>query len=159
VLALGGCGDSNPDGHNGPLPGGTVSGPYSLQLAPGPSCTIPRETLTFPMQAAQAGTLPHPGVQIVSDGDPSSLELELMYTNFTLRGGFGTTGLGVLSSEGRRLWIRVIGTGAVTQTSDGHGEVTAGTMMGYMAVGGPNDDEDMAAVCNARDHTFTLRPR
>jgi hypothetical protein len=32
-------------------------------------------------------------------------------------------------------------------------------MMGYMAVGGPNDDEDMAAVCNARDHTFTLRPR
>jgi hypothetical protein len=110
------------------------------------------------MEAVAAGTAP-PGVEVVLEGDPSWLELEFKYTAFILRGGMGTTGDGVVANEGLRLWMHAIGTGSVTQTSDGHGEVMAGTLMGYLALGSPTDEEGALGTCSAVDHTFTLRVR
>jgi hypothetical protein len=118
-----------------------------------------RSPLTFPMVAAAAGTAPHPGIQVVLDGNPGELELEFLSENFTLRGGLGTTGDGVLSNEAVRLWMHAIGTGSVTRASDGRGEVASGTLMGYVALGGANDDEGQLGTCSARDHTFMLRTR
>lgn len=111
------------------------------------------------MDAVAGGTSPHPGVQVVLEGSPSSLEAEFKYTDFTLRGGLGTTGLGVLTNEGLHLWIRAIGTGAVAHQGDGVGEVAAGTLMGYLATGFANAEEATAASCFATDHTFTLKVR
>ncbi|HEY6554575.1 MAG TPA: hypothetical protein VI669_14555 [Vicinamibacteria bacterium] len=111
------------------------------------------------MNALSGGTAPHPGVQVVIEGVASSLEGEFKYTEFTLRGGIGTTGAGVLTNEGLRFWIRAIGTGAVTQRTGGIGEVTAGTLMGYMATGFAASEEASAATCFATDHTFTLKVR
>lgn len=139
-------------------------GNYLLEILPGASCnragtTLPRGPHSFQMVAAAGGSFPHPGVQVVLDGAPSALELELKYTDFTLRGGFGTTGDGVLTSQGLRLWIRTIGTGAVTHEGDGRGEVTAGTLAGYLAIGAANAEEAAATACSATDHTFTLKVR
>jgi hypothetical protein len=134
-----------------------VNGPYLLKITPGPGCATPKGSLTFPMDAAAAGTLPHPGNQVVLRGDPSRVELEFQYVDFTLRGGMGTTEEGALSNEGSRLWMRAIGTGGTTQTADGHGEVLSGTLMGYLALGGPTDEEGALGTCSALDHTFTLR--
>jgi hypothetical protein len=111
------------------------------------------------MEAALAGSYPYPGVQFVLEGAPASLELEFLYTNSTLRGSLGTTGDGVLSSEGLRFWIHAIGTGPVTARRDGRGEVVTGSLMGYLAVGGANDEEGALGICSALDHTFTLRVR
>jgi hypothetical protein len=111
------------------------------------------------MNAVSGGTMPHPGVQVVIDGVASSLELEFKYTDFTLRGGLGTTGAGVLTNEGLRFWIRGIGTGAVTHVGDGPGEVTAGSLMGYLATGSASTEEAAAASCFATDHAFTLKAR
>jgi len=114
------------------------------------------------MNAAAGGTAPYPGVQVVIDGDASSLELEFKHTDFTLRGGLGTTVEGVLTNEGLRFWIRAIGTGAVTHTGEGPSEVTAGTLMGYVAVGNASDEFAslcMNCICHGTDHSFTLKVR
>jgi hypothetical protein len=154
-----------PGGPSSPQPGGTVGGGYLLEILPGPTCngdpgtTLPRGPYSFPMVASAGGTTPHPGVEVVIEGVASSLELEFKYTDFTLRGGLGTTGDGVLTNQGQRLWIRAIGTGAVTQKTDGIGEVTAGTLIGYIAVGPATALEAEATACTALDHTFTLKIR
>ncbi len=165
-LALGGCGEPSPgmpspspSASPTPKPGGVVTGRYLLQIQPSPVCGLARGPLSFPMEAAPAGTVPHPGVQVVLEGDASSLELELVYPDCTLRGGMGTTGDGVLSNEGLRLWLHSIGTGGVFQASDGRGEVASGSLLGYLAMGGPNDAEGSLGTCSAQDHTFTLRAR
>src|SRR5438093_1408070 len=102
-LLVAGCGSgpSGPSASPSPTPTATptpgpVSGRYLLQVVPGPSCSISRAPLTFPMIAAAAGISPHPGIQVVLDGDPAELEWELLSENLTLRGGLGTTGDGVL---------------------------------------------------------------
>jgi len=118
-----------------------------------------RSPLSFPMVAAAAGTSPHPGVQVVLDGNPGELELEFLSENLTLRGGLGTTGDGVLSNEATRLWMHAIGTGPVTRASDGRGEVATGNLMGYIALGRAFEDEGARGTCSARDHIFTLRTR
>ena len=165
ALIFAGCGPSGPAGPtpspspSGPKPGGAVSGHYVLQVQPGAGCVMPRGSLSFPMVAAQAGALPHPGVQVVVEGSPASLELELEQADFTLRGGFGTTGAGVLSSEGVRLWISSIGAGPVTQASDGRGEIVTGSLGGYLALGREPDEEGSLGTCTALDHTFSLRAR
>lgn len=120
---------------------------------------MPRSPLSFPMRAAAADGSSHPGVQVVSDGNPAELELELLSEGFTLRGGLGTTGDGVLSNEGTRQWLHGIGTGSVTRAADGRGEVVTGRLMGYVALGRANDDEGALGTCSAGDHTFTLRTR
>jgi len=136
-----------------------VTGRYLLQIVPAPGCNLSRTPLTFPMGATAAGTTPHPGVQVVLDGDPGGLELELMSASATVRGGMGTTGDGALANEGTRLWLHAIGSGAVTRAADGRGEVLQGTLMGYLALGRASDDEGGLGTCSARDHSFTLRIR
>jgi len=42
---------------------------------------------------------------------------------------------------------------------DGRGEVATGTLMGYLAVGGANDEEGALGICSALDHAFMLRVR
>jgi hypothetical protein len=118
-----------------------------------------RAPLTFPMVAAAAGTSPHPGLQVVLDGNAADLEWELLNENFTVRGGLGTTGDGVLSNEATRMWVHAIGSGTVTRASDGRGEVATGTLIGYIAIGRPDDDEGGLGTCSARDHAFSLRTR
>jgi hypothetical protein len=164
-LLAAGCGSpSGPSASPTPTPTATpppgpVAGRYLLQIVPGTSCSMSRAPLTFPMVAAAAGTSPHAGLQVVLDGVASELEWELLNESFTVRGGLGTTGDGVLSNEATRMWIHAIGTGAATRASDGRGEVATGTLMGYVALGGANDDEGALGTCSARDHTFTLRTR
>jgi hypothetical protein len=162
----GSCGDDNsPNPPTSPPPGGTVAGRYLLEIVPGTSCltlpnsNVPRGPHSFPMVASAGGTTPHPGVQVVIEGVASSLELEFKYTDFTLRGGLGTTGEGVLTNQGLRFWINAIGTGAVTQTSSGIGQVTAGTLIGYIAVAPATAAQNDAVACSATDHTFTLKVR
>ena len=47
----------------------------------------------------------------------------------------------------------------MTQKSDGLGEVTAGNLMGYIAVAAATAVQNDAVACSATDHTFTLRVR
>jgi hypothetical protein len=142
-----------------------VAGRYLLEIQPGVSCsnqsitTLPKGPYSFPMVASAGGTTPHPGVEVVIEGVASSLELEFKYTDFTLRGGLGTTGEGVLTNQGQRLWMNAIGTGAVTQKADGIGEVTAGTLIGYVAIGSATAVQNEAVACSTTDHTFTLKVR
>jgi len=138
ALALGSCGGSTPSGPSAPPAAAVVSGGYLLQIQPAPGCAFPAGVLSFPMEAASAGGYPHPGVRVVLEGAPGSLEGELLYLNSTLPGGLGTTGDRVLSSEGLRVWVRAIGTGPVTAWRDGRGEVATGTLLGYLAIGGAN---------------------
>ena len=82
ALVMVGCGSSRVLPTPSPSPsslklGGVVSGHYLLQIQPGPGCAMRKGSLSFPMTAASAGTVPHPGDQILLEGDPSSLELEL----------------------------------------------------------------------------------
>jgi hypothetical protein len=105
------------------------------------------------MLAAQAGTSPYPGVQLLLDGaEPASLELELKYAEPTLEGGFATTSDGAAPSQGPRVWINAIGTGYVTQVSDGRGEVVSGSLQGYLEIEGMD-------ACTATNHSFRLRPQ
>jgi hypothetical protein len=166
-MLLGACGGggSTPGGPTTPMPGGTVAGRYLLEIQPGASCAslpgsnVPRGPYSFPMVASAGGNTPHPGVQVVIEGVASALELELKYTDFTLRGGLGTTGNGVLTNQGQRFWMNAIGTGAVTQKADGIGEVSAGTLMGYIAVAAATATQNDAVACSTTDHTFTLKVR
>jgi hypothetical protein len=167
LLAAGcGSGPSGPSASPTPTPTptatpppGPVAGRYLLQVVPGPGCRLDRSPLSFPMVAAAAGTSPHPGVEVVLDGNPGELELEFLSENLTLRGGLGTTGDGVLSNEATRLWMHAIGTGSVTRASDGRGEVVTGNLMGYIALGRAFEEEGARGTCSARDHTFMLRTR
>jgi hypothetical protein len=164
LAAACGSGPSGPSGSPSPSPttapaGGVVSGRYLLQITPSAGCALSRATLSFPMDAAAAGTFPHPGVQVLLVGAPSALEAELMSPEGSVRGGIGTTGAGALSNETVRLWIHAIAAGSVTRAADGRGEVVSGTLMGYVALGRPDDDEGALGTCNARDHAFALRAR
>lgn len=164
---LAGCGSpSGPSASPTPTPTATppltpssVSGRYTLQITPAAGCRMSRSPLSFPMVAAPAGTAPHPGNQIVVEGDPGELELELLFDGATLRGGFGTTGDGVLANEAMRLWMHAVGSGTLMRASDGRAEIASGTLMGYLALGRPNNDEGELGTCSATDHTFSLRIR
>ncbi len=139
-----------------PKLGGTLNGKYQLELKLSSTCPGAGATATFPMVMAPAGTTPYPGVQVVLDGgEPGLLELELKYTNYTLEGGFGTDpGQGVASDQATHVWVNAVGTGQVTQTTEGKGEVTSGSLRGSLEIGG-----DGQSPCAATDHAFTLRPR
>ncbi len=159
VLALSsvGCGGSDGSDGSGPKPGGTLSGPYQLQLKRSPSCNPvagATTTYSFRMVMAAAGTTPYPGLQVtLDDPTPGRLEGELKYTGYVLEGGFGTAD-NVASDEGPLVFVRAIGTGSVTQDASGRGEVLSGSLRGLVQVGGSEGDP-----CNAKDHSFTLRPR
>lgn len=154
------CGSSGPTplpSSTPPLPGGPVTGRYVLQVTPGPGCSMPPAPLSFPMTAAAAGASPHPGVQVLVEGDGSRFELELLSMETALRGGLGTTEEGVLANDGRRLWIRAIGSGLVFRANDGRGQVPAGTLAGELALAEADGDEGALGTCQATDHAFSLR--
>jgi hypothetical protein len=116
-----------------------------------------RTPLSFPMQAAPAGTTPHPGVQVLLVGDGSRFELEMLSTEIALRGGLGTTEEGVLANEGRRLWVHAIGTGSVFRAPDGRGQILTGNLAGYVALAEAQGSEGDLGTCTATDHAFSLR--
>jgi hypothetical protein len=152
-----GPGTPSPPSPTPPVPGGPVTGRYLVQVTPAVSCPLPIRALSFPVQAAAAGTAPYPGVQVLLVGDGSQLELEMLSTETALRGGVGTTADGVLANEGQRVWIHAIGAGSVFRTADGRGQISSGTLSGYVALAEPGGAEGDSGTCTARDHTFTLR--
>ena len=164
LALLGGCGGADaptgpgtvsPSPSTAPVGGGVVAGRYVLRVTPSASCPM-RATLAFPMDAVAAGTTPHPGVQLLVAGS-DILEFELLSEAQRVSGGLGTTEAGALSNEGTRLWIRVIGNGAVTRGADGRGEVVTGRLAGYVAFGSAQGSEGSQGACDATDHAFTLR--
>jgi hypothetical protein len=153
AVVAAGCGEPNPGTPPGTRMGGTLSGRYRLELKLASSCSAAAVTATFPVQLAASGSSPHPGIQVTLDGgDPGLLELELKYTDFVLEGAFSTTDDGARSDQAREAWVNAIGRGAVTQTSDGRGQVMSGTLRGYLEIEG-------TAACTATDSAFTLTPR
>src|SRR5262245_10995204 len=140
-----------------PQPGGPVTGRYLAQVTPAPGCAMSRGTLSFPVQAAPAGTMPHNGVQVLLVGDGSRFELELLSTETALRGGVGTTEEGVLANEGQRVWIHAIGAGSLFRASDGRGQISDGTLSGYVALAAASGAEGDSGTCTATDHAFALR--
>lgn len=143
------------------VPGGTVRGRYTLRLEPAAGCTTPAAAFSFPVTAEPADTPRTPAVQALLDGPvPSALELELRYETPTLRGGIGTTGDGVASTEGFRVWVRGIGAGAVATTRPATtGEVSQGTLAGSLAFGRLGDEEGALGTCTSTVHRWSLKLR
>jgi hypothetical protein len=139
-------------------PPGPVAGAYELQLAIAADCGLGAQTFVFDADAAAAGTTPHPGLQVLIPGGASFVEGELLLGTGTVRGGFGTTADGALAS-GLRVWVRAIGSGAITRARDGRGEIPTGNLTGYIAMGGPNDEEGALGSCTSANHSFSLKVR
>jgi hypothetical protein len=142
-----------------PVPGGPLAGRYLLQVTAASTCAMSRAPLTFPMEAAAAGSAPHPGVQVLVEGDGSRFELELLSAGTSVRGGLGTTEEGVLAQEGLRVWVRGMAEGPVFRTTDGRGQVTSGTLAGEIALAEADGDEGDLGSCSATAHAFSLRTR
>jgi hypothetical protein len=165
VATFGGCGSpgqptpSPSPSPSGPTLGGTVEGAYVLQIVPAESCSMSRAPLTFDMNAAAAGTSPHPGVQVLLDPNGFQLEMELLSGSFTLRGGVGTFEPGLIRADGSRVFVRGIAFGTVQRSAGGRGEIAAGTIAGYLALAAPNDFEGSLGTCVATNHAFSLRTR
>jgi hypothetical protein len=157
MLSCGSPGTPTPSPDPTAQPGGPVVGRYVAQVTPGAGCALSRSPLSFPMQAAAAGTAPYPGVQVLLEGDGSRLELELLSSANTVRGGLGTTEEGVLANEGLRVWVRGIASGSVFQGIGGRGQVPTGTLSGMIALANANGTEGQLGTCTATDHAFTLR--
>jgi hypothetical protein len=165
IALIAGCGGSDaPNGSSSPSPspsspqgGGTVAGPYLLEIRPATGCNM-GGPLTFPMTATAAETARYPGVQVLVAG-ADALELEFLSAASSLTGGIGTTEQGALANESIRLWIRAIGSGAVTRAADGRGQVTAGRMAGYVAFGHASGPEGSLGSCDSVEHSFVLRVR
>lgn len=163
AILMAGCGADDAPTGPGPTPspspqaGGTVVGPYLLEIRPAASCGM-GGPLSFPMVATAAGVAPYPGVQVLVVGS-DTLELELLSAASTLTGGFGTTEDGALANESVRLWIRAIGSGPVTRAADGRGQVVTGRLAGYVAFGHASGLEGSLGSCDSIEHSFTLRVR
>jgi hypothetical protein len=134
-----------------------MTGRYLLQVTLSSVCNASRAPMSFPMDASPAGASPHPGVQVLLNGDPATFEIEAIDDGQTVRGGLGTTGDGALSNEGLRVWIHAVGGGRLSRGLGGRGEVPSGTLMGYVAWGNADDEEGGLGSCSAADHTFSLR--
>ena len=152
-----GPGTPNPGPSATPQAGGPVVGRYLAQVTPGPGCAMARSPLGVTVEAQPAGTAPYPGVQALVLGDGSRFELEFLSEQVRLRGGAGTTEEGVLTNEGLRLWVHGIAAGLVFRSADGRGQITSGTLTGYVALGPADGEEGAMGTCTATDHAFTLR--
>ena len=135
-----------------------VTGLYQLRVEPAAACPAPARVFTFLVEAAPDSAR-YPGVQIVDRGTPLSLEMELLYQTPVLRGGLGTTGAGLLASEGLRLWVRAIAQDDVSSLLGQRGEVTQGTLNGTLSFGGPDDDEGALGSCSSGSHVWSLSAR
>lgn len=164
------CGSSNPTqpvplpspSAVGRTPGGELTGPYRLTLRPSAGCAMGLASVTVEMEAAPAGTTPHPGVQVVYTGpapnDPSALELELLHSGNRARGGFGTRADGAPTVEGPQVWVRAVGGGDVSRLAGRAGEIVEGTLAGWIALGTAGAEGSLGS-CDARDHAFALEVR
>ena len=140
-----------------PVPGGVVAGTYVLQIDPAPGCLVPAGPHRVGVLASATGTSAQPGVRVLPAGGGSALELEFLYLDNLLRGGLGTTEQGILTADGLRLYMRTIGTGAVTHVGSGRGQVLSGTMFGDLAFSRPSDDElTSLGVCTSTGHRWRL---
>ena len=165
IVLIVGCGGADaPHDPSSPSPspsspqaGGTVAGPYLLEIRPAAACAM-GGPLSFPMVATAAGVTPYPGVQVILAGS-DTLELELLSAASTLTGGFGTTETGALANESIRLWIHAIGSGSVTRAADGRGQVVSGRLAGYIAFGHAGGEEGSLGSCDSVEHSYTLRVR
>ena len=161
-FTVAGCGSSSPVAPSveppaAPVPGGVVAGAYFLQIDAGAGCLVPAGPHRVPVVASPTGTPAQPGVQVLPAAGGSALQLEFLYASDTLRGGLGTTEQGVLTAGNLRLYLRTIGTGAVTHLGSGRGEVLSGTMFGELAFSRPGDGElTTLGVCTALDHRWKL---
>ncbi len=136
-----------------------MAGGYTMQITPSASCAMSRTSQSFPMAAAAGGASPHPGVQILLDPNGFRLEMETLSASFALRGGLGTTEVGVVSDQSFRVWVHAIGAGPVQRAVDGRGEILTGTLAGYLALANVDGAEGDLGTCSAADHAFTLRTR
>jgi len=148
---------SSPSPSPSPQAAGPVAGPYLLEIRPAAGCGM-GGPLTFPMTAAAAGVTPYPGVQVLLAGS-DTLELELYSAASTLTGGLGTTEQGALANEAVRLWMHAVGSGAVTRSADGRGQVATGRLSGYVAFGHAGGPEGSLGSCDSVEHSFALRVR
>jgi hypothetical protein len=140
-----------------PIPGGVVAGAYVLQIEGAAGCLVPLGPHRIPVVASPTGTPAQPGVQVLPAAGGAALELEFLHVADTLRGGLGTTEQGVLTAAGLRVYLRTIGTGAVTHLGSGRGEVLSGTMFGELAFSRPGDGElTTLGVCTALEHRWKL---
>jgi hypothetical protein len=161
LLTAAGCG-SSPTTPPSPTPtpppslGGTLTGRYILRVEPAAECAAPAVRFSFAVQAVPADTPRYAGVEVLLEGESSSLEIELQSTSPTVRGGLGTTERGAAAMEGMQLWIHGIGSGTVTNRG-GPGEVAEGTLSGELAFGRNEDDEGSLGTCASLGHRWSLR--
>jgi hypothetical protein len=161
-----GCGGSNPIGpmpspspSPTALPGGPITGGYTLSITPSASCAMSRTPITFLMTGADAGVTTHPGVQFLLEPNGSFLELEAVYESFAIHGGLGTSDAIVVSDQGQRVWVRAIASGPIVRATDGRGELLTGTLAGYLALAPVGGVEGDLGTCSAADHALSLRTR
>jgi hypothetical protein len=139
------------------VPGGNVIGTYTLHIDPAPGCLVPAGPHRLAVLASATGTAAQPGVRVLPAGGGSALELEFLYLDNLLRGGLGTTEQGIVTSDGVRLYMRTIGSGAVTHVGSGRGQVLSGTMFGDLAFSRPSDEElTSLGVCTSTGHRWRL---
>jgi hypothetical protein len=155
-LALAGCGSdsSSPTAPAPPLPTpsapGPISGGYTFQVTPGAGCGLPGSPYQVAVDVVTL-TGAHSEIRATLPGGDTTLGIDMLYiTAAVLQGAIGTK-RPVTVGSGVDVYLRDIGTGTVTGTADGRGEVLDGTMFGDVVVGD--------STCTAEDHRWTLRPR
>lgn len=168
LVALAGCGDATgptPGASPSPasrVPGGTLAGSYLLELTPGPACNGGVRT-TFHVELAAAPTARYAAVQgthaVDARRDRTALEMELITTSNTIRGGVGTRHDGVLSQEDVQVFVHAIAEGNVTSFPGGRGEVLDGTLRGTLAFSAPGGREGDLGSCTVADHRLRLTTR
>lgn len=138
-------------------PGGDLVGAYSLVVEPAARCGFAAGSLTFTLQATPSSGEVQAVYLNVASPDPSALELELLQRGNDVRGGAGTRDDGVMAQENLRAWIRAIGAGSLARLGTGPGEITEGTLTGYIALADAAGPEGELGSCLGADHRFTLR--
>jgi hypothetical protein len=162
----GGCGsgpaDALPTGAAAPATIAVAAPPrllgrYLLRVEPAPDCGLPLSAASFLVEAAPADTARSSGTEVVLAA-AVDLEMELRTTAPSVEGGLGTVADGVAALEGVHAWIRAIGQGTITASSNGRAEVLAGSLRGDLAFGSA---EDVAALgaCSSLSHRWSLRPQ
>jgi hypothetical protein len=170
VLLAAGCGGTTVIPPPTRVPGGTVKGDYVLRIVPGPGCPTPASSFSFLVNAGAADTTRSPGIQILPRGvasllppDPRLsdttplLELELQYDSPNVRGGLGTTPVGLAAQEGFQVFVRAIASGAVSSLDGGPGEVTDGTLGGELDFGRSTTDPGSLGSCASEAHHWSLK--
>jgi hypothetical protein len=140
-----------------PPPTGAVTGNYTFTITGGSSCVLPGLPAHIAMVAAPAGDSSKPEVRVLLPGGDSTLELAFLLSDQDVLHGSMGTKTGVPIGGGLYLYFRTVGTGTVTRSGDGRGEVVDATMFGEIDIGLAPDDIGGQAACTAEDHHWSLR--